>query len=121
MTSTNVTDARGGAIGGGLPSSLADIVGDTGSFFARVWGDQPRSFRCPDGPRLLSQAEIWKILDCGLLVAPYFSVFREHVSSPVTDVTATRTVLNKPITAYADAGAIRRKVTSGHPLKLNQP
>lgn len=121
MASVNITHGHDSAISAGLPNRLVDIVGDVDSFFVDVWGTRPRSFQCQAGPRLLSQAEIWDMLDCGLLVAPYFSVFREDVRSAVADITETRNVLNRPMAAYADAAAVRERFASGHTFKLNQP
>jgi hypothetical protein len=121
MTAVSMTQGDFSATSTGLPSRLADIVGDAGSFWTEVWGRRPQSFHCQAAPRLLSRAEIWKTLDCGLLVAPYFGVFREDTSPALADITVIRSVQTRRMAAYADAEAIRERLTSGYTFRLNQP
>jgi hypothetical protein len=102
-----------------LPNRLADIVDDTECFLAQVWGRRPQSFECSMASRLMSRSEIWEMLECGLLVAPYFSVIREDGSS-VAEVTVSRIVQTRRMAAFADPKAIRRALASGHILRLNQ-
>jgi ribosomal protein L16 Arg81 hydroxylase len=102
-----------------LPTYLSDIVGDADSFFVGSWGARPQVFRYPAGTRLLSSADIWKALDCGSLVTPYFCVLSDGGAS-VNNVTQTRDVLNRPLAGYADAEAIRGRFGSGYTIKLTQ-
>jgi hypothetical protein len=102
-----------------LPNRLVDIVDDTDCFLAEVWGRRPQSFECSMAPRLMSRSEIWETLECGLLVAPYFSVIREDGSS-VAEVTVSRIVGTRRMAAFADPEAIREALASGQIFRLNQ-
>jgi hypothetical protein len=102
-----------------LPSKLADLVGDVDAFLADAWETRPRSFACPAALRLLTQSDVWDMLDCGLLVAPYFSIATEGAST-LSGITETRSVQNRPMPLYAKAETIRASVAGGRILKLNQ-
>ena len=99
------------------PGNLADLVS---SFLAKTREQPPQSFSAETGLRL-SQADIWDMLDCGLLVSPYFSVFWPAASSAVSGVIETRSVVNRPTPAYANAAAIRERFAAGCTLRLNEP
>lgn len=103
------------------PISLADIVGDPGPFLASLWGAQAGKFHCPAVLHLLCVAEIWELLDCGSLVAPYFGIRRDDAGLTIAGVTQTRIVQTRPMSMYADPEAIRAKVGAGSTLALNQP
>jgi hypothetical protein len=103
-----------------LPSRLADIVDDTECFLSAIWAHIPQSFECGAVPLLMSRTEIWETLECGLLVAPYFSVIREDGSSASAEVTVTRTVQTRRMGSYADPEAIRETFASGQIFRLNQ-
>jgi ribosomal protein L16 Arg81 hydroxylase len=68
----------------------------------------------------MSRTEIWETLECGLLLAPYFSVIREDGSSVSAEVTVSRIVQTRRMTAYADPKTIREAFASGQIFKLNQ-
>jgi ribosomal protein L16 Arg81 hydroxylase len=104
----------------GLPSRLVDIVDDPDCFLSEIWGRRPQSFECRMAPRLISRDEIWKTLECGLLVAPYFSVIRQDGSSASAEVTVSRIVQTRRMAAYADPKAIREAFASGQIIRLNQ-
>ena len=99
---------------------LSELVGDTDAFFADVWGVRAATFRCAAVPALLSAAEIWDAFDCGLLVAPYFSVARDGVSAPAADITVTRKVQQKPRARYANATGVRKWFEAGCTVGLRQ-
>lgn len=115
MTSMTITSDTTTA----APRSLDDLVGETGTFLTDVWGIRSQSFVCRDAPLLITQAEVWDMLDCGLVVAPYFSVVTP-AGSPVAGVSETRSVQTKPLPSYARMAGIRQKVESGRILVLNQ-
>ncbi|RCG26479.1 hypothetical protein DQ384_28975 [Sphaerisporangium album] len=83
---------------------------------ADSWGLRPKVFRW-SGPPALTPAEIWDLLDCGLLVSPYFEVRPEVAPAPAT---VTRIVQTKPRPGYADGRAIREHYAAGAVLTLNQ-
>ena len=101
------------------PSQLDDLVGDAGAFLFDDWGVRPRSYQCPTAPGLLTQAEIWDMLDCGLLLAPYFSVLTQ-TGAAMAGVSETRSVQGRPMPSYAKAVSIRDKVAAGRTLVLHQ-
>lgn len=103
-----------------LPNRLADIVDDTDRFFSEIWGRRPQSFECGTAPLLMSSTEIWETLECGLLVAPYFSVIRADGSAVSAEVTVNRIVQTRRMAAYADPDAIREAFALGQILRLNQ-
>ncbi|MEC4019766.1 hypothetical protein [Streptomyces sp. H27-D2] len=101
---------------------LADIVGEVDSFVAEVWARRPEVFRYAAGPRLLPEAAAWEMVECGLLVAPYFSMLREIGGGATAQgITITREVLGRALPAYADPAAARSKYAAGRVITLNQP
>ncbi len=103
------------------PISLADVVGDPGSFFTSLWRARAGKVHCPAALGLLSAAEVWELLDCGSLVAPYFGIRRDDAGITIAGVTQTRIVQTRPMSMYADPEAIRARVGAGCTLALNQP
>jgi len=101
--------------------TLSDLVGDTDRFFAEDWGVRPSVHHSPAVTGLISEAEMWDALDCGLLVRPYFTVFRDGVRSALASITLTRTVVGKEVPGYADPDAVRADFAAGGTFKLNQP
>jgi hypothetical protein len=99
-------------------TGLADLVEDVGFFHAEVWGRRSHRFSPGIMPQGLAIADIWNMLECGLLVDPYFTVVKDGV--PVR-ATQTRIVLQRPVPDYADGASVRRLVDDGHVLKINQP
>lgn len=99
-------------------TGLAGLVEDAASFHAEVWGQRSRKFSPPSPPPGPTIADIWSMLECGLLVAPYFTVVKGGI--PVR-ATQTRVVLQRPVPNYADAAAVRKLVDDGYVLKVNQP
>ncbi|MGW0393037.1 hypothetical protein ACWDYJ_19510 [Streptomyces sp. NPDC003042] len=101
---------------------LADIVGDVDAFAAEIWARRPEVFRYEAGPDLLVRAAAWEMVECGLLVAPYFSMLREVGGGATAQgITTTREVLGRALPAYADPDAVRAKYASGRVITLNQP
>ncbi|RPF24866.1 JmjC domain-containing protein [Streptomyces sp. TLI_185] len=100
---------------------LTELVGDAEAFLADAWGVRTATFRCPAVPALLSAPEIWDAFDCGLLVAPYFSVARDGVSAPAADISVTRKVLQKPRARYANGAGVRKWFAAGYTVCLRQP
>ncbi|MDH6622932.1 hypothetical protein M2271_000719 [Streptomyces sp. LBL] len=101
---------------------LADIVGEVDAFVAEVWARRPEVFRYEAGPRLLPEAAAWEMVECGLLVAPYFSMLRETGGGATAQgITMTREVLGRALPAYADPAAVRAKYAAGRVITLNQP
>lgn len=103
------------------PTVLADLVGDTEVFFAQDWGARPAVYHSPAVTGLISETEMWDALDCGLLVRPYFTVFRDGVRSALASITLTRAVVGKEVPGYADPDAVRADFAAGGTFKLNQP
>jgi len=104
-----------------VPTSLSDLVADRDSFLASSWGARSRTFRCPAALSLLQPAEIWDILECGSLIAPYFGMRRNDGSASIAGITETRIVQTRPMSMYADPAAIREKMAEGGTLALIQP
>ncbi|MEV7060970.1 hypothetical protein AB0N60_34650 [Streptomyces microflavus] len=105
-----------------MTTLLADIVGDVDSFTTEVWARRPEAFRYAAGPALLPEAAAWEMVECGLLVAPYFSMLREVGGGATAQgITTTREVLGRALPAYADPVAVRAKYAEGRVITLNQP
>lgn len=102
------------------PANLADLVGDAESFLAEVWGNRTATFTCEPAKALLSVAGVWRELDCGSLVAPYFGILREDTTPTASGVSETRIVQTKPRPGYAKPAAVRQMVASGHVFVLSQ-
>ncbi|WP_432142330.1 JmjC domain-containing protein [Streptomyces sp. bgisy084] len=102
------------------PENLADLVGDAESFLAEVWGTQTATFTCEPAKALLSEADVWRELDCGSLVAPYFGVLREGTAPTASGLSETRIVQTKPRPGYAKPAAVRELVADGHVFVLSQ-
>ncbi|MDB5553447.1 MAG: Ribosomal protein Arg81 hydroxylase, contains JmjC domain [Rhizobium sp.] len=104
-----------------IPSNLADLVGDPHDFFTRFWAKEPAIFDSNATlSGLISEAEIWDELDCGLLSRPYFTVFNEGVRSAIQSITATRVVAGHKLTGFANAAQIRAEFADGGTFKLSQ-
>jgi hypothetical protein len=102
------------------PTRLADLVGDVPAFHADVHGRRPATFHCGVDTDFLAPADLWAMLDRGLLVHPYFRVERAGVRVPVADVAVTRSVQKKPLPAYADAAAVAAHFADGHTVVLDE-
>lgn len=102
------------------PSGLADLVGDPESFLTEVWGKRTATFACAAASALLSMAAVWREVDCGSLVAPYFGLLQEGSTPPAVTASETRIVQTKPRPGYARPAAVRELVTSGHVFVLRQ-
>jgi hypothetical protein len=102
-------------------TTLADLVVDIDRFFAEDWAVRPAVYRSMAVTGLISEAEMWDALDCGLLVRPYFTVFCDGVRSALASITLTRTVVGKEVAGYADPDAVRADFAAGGTFKLNQP
>lgn len=103
------------------PAELADLVGDVERFFGEYWAKEPVLMRArSDLSGLISEAEMWEELDCGLLSRPYFTVFNEGVRTALADLTKTRKVVGKEIAGYADPEQVRRDFAAGATFKLSQ-
>lgn len=113
------TSARAGT-NTSAPAGLADLVGDTAQFFDQVWGRRTAVYRCGPATELLSTADVWRELDCGALVAPYFGILREDPTPTVAGITETRIIQTKPRPGYAKPAAVREQVAAGHIFVLRQ-
>ncbi|MER5931200.1 cupin domain-containing protein [Streptomyces sp. NPDC002054] len=102
------------------PEHLADLVGDAESFLGEVWGTHTATFSCERAKTLLSAADVWRELDCGSLIAPYFGILREGTDPTVSGIAETRIVQTKPRPGYAKPAAVRQLVASGHVFVLSQ-
>ncbi|WP_324789338.1 JmjC domain-containing protein [Streptomyces sp. H51] len=102
------------------PANLADLVGDADAFLAEVWGNRTATFTCEPAKALLSTADVWRELDCGALIVPYFGVLREDATPTAAGVSETRIVQTKPRPGYAKPAAVRQSVASGHVFVLRQ-
>jgi hypothetical protein len=102
------------------PGNLADLVGDAESFLTEVWGNRTATFTCESATTLLSMAGVWRELDCGGLVVPYFGVLRDDTTPTGSGVSETRIVQTKPRPGYAEPAAVRALVASGHVFVLSQ-
>ena len=102
------------------PTGLADLVGNAESFLSEVWGNRTATFTCEPAKALLSMAGVWRELDCGSLVAPYFDVLRQGSAPTAAGAHETRIVQTKPRPGYAKPAAVRELVASGHVFRLSQ-
>jgi len=102
------------------PKGLADLVGDTGAFLEEVWALWPAVFHRDTAADFLTPAEIWAMVDRGLLVHPYFRVVKDGVAVPTADVSVIRSVQTKPFPSYADADAVRARYADGHTVVLDE-
>ncbi|UFQ13954.1 MULTISPECIES: cupin domain-containing protein [Streptomyces] len=102
------------------PVTLADLVGDAESFLTQVWGNRTATYTCEPAKALLSMADVWRELDCGSLVAPYFGVLRQDATPTSSGVRETRIIQTKPRPGYAKPTAVREAVASGHVFVLSQ-
>ncbi|MFF2624393.1 JmjC domain-containing protein [Kitasatospora griseola] len=102
------------------PANIADLVGDAESFLAEVWGNRTATFTCEPARGLLSMDGVWRELDCGSLVAPYFGILRQDATPTVSGVCETRIVQTKPRPGYAKPAAVRELVASGQVFLLRQ-
>lgn len=104
----------------GGPTGLTDLVGDTGAFLSDVWAVWPAVFHSDIAADFLTPAEIWAMIDRGLLVHPYFRVVQDGVAVPTADVSVIRSVQTKPFPSYADADAVRARYADGHTVVLDE-
>jgi ribosomal protein L16 Arg81 hydroxylase len=103
------------------PTSLAELIGDTDSFFADHWANQPTVFRAPgDLAALITEQEIWDEVDCGLLIRPYFTAFNEGVRSALSDMTRKRSVVGHDVPGYVNEEQVRADFAAGGTFKFNQ-
>lgn len=102
------------------PTNLVDLVGDTEAFFDGAWGNRTATFACEPVTALLSTTSIWREIDCGSLVAPYFAMVQGDGLASAADATETRIVQTKPRPGYAKPVAVRALVATGHALTLAQ-
>ncbi|GAA1377800.1 JmjC domain-containing protein [Streptomyces beijiangensis] len=102
------------------PAHLADLVGDAGSFLGEVWGTRTARFSCGRAKALLTVADVWRELDCGSLIAPYFGILQEGTATTVAGIAETRIVQTKPRPGYAKPSAVREKIAAGHVFVLSQ-
>ncbi|MFE7854121.1 hypothetical protein [Streptomyces sp. NPDC057403] len=101
--------------------ALAGLVGDSEAFLADTWAVRAATYRSTDPCAPLGATDVWEAFDCGLLVGPYFSVTRNAVSAPATDITVTRKVQQKPRARYANADGVRTWFAAGYTVGLHQP
>ncbi|MFF7728609.1 JmjC domain-containing protein [Streptomyces sp. NPDC008001] len=87
---------------------LERCVGDTRHFLATHWRTAPAVLR-PDRPPVdvLPHAELDRLLDHGLLKAPYINLVQEHGQLPTERFCTPRVVLGEVVEDYADADAVR--------------
>lgn len=90
---------------------LARCVRDEETFFAEHWRKAPVVLR-PDHPPLdvLTVAELDRVLDAGLLTAPYAQLVHEHGTVPAAQFCTPRVVLGEIADGYVDATAVRRLI-----------
>lgn len=79
---TEAAMARAASIAPAHRRALAGLVGDVDEFFRDHWA-RSAAVRQPAGSlpaRLITAAEIWEEIDCGLLLPPYLRVFGGEAS-----------------------------------------
>ncbi|MEV4504819.1 JmjC domain-containing protein [Streptomyces klenkii] len=87
---------------------LERCVADTRHFLATHWRTAPAVLRPHDPPvDVLPLAELDRLLDHGLLKAPYINLVQEHGQLPAHRFCVPRVVLGEVVEDYADAGAVR--------------
>lgn len=102
------------------PEHLADLVGDAESFLGEIWGTRTATFSCGRAKALISTQDVWRELDCGSLIAPYFGILQGDITPTVAGIAETRIVQTKPRPGYAKPAAVREMVASGQVLVLSQ-
>lgn len=89
--------------------------------FADAWNKEFRILRgAVDPAGHLSSAFIEQKLDASLLRWPYFSVLRHGAVPPESAYTRSRDVIGHQRPGFPDAAAVRRLMSAGGTLKLNQ-
>ncbi|MFF2996086.1 JmjC domain-containing protein [Streptomyces sp. NPDC057950] len=89
--------------------------------FADAWNKEFRILRgAVDPAGHLSSAFIEQKLDASLLRWPYFSVLRHGAVPPESTYTRSRDVIGHQRPGFPDAAAVRRLMSAGGTLKLNQ-
>lgn len=99
---------------------LNDLVGDEDTFFRDYWGKQVALFHGAPLEGLTSEQEMWNNLDCGLLVRPYFTVFKEGVRPAIEEIVTTRSVVGHDMPGYANPAEVKRHFSEGSTYKFNQ-
>lgn len=101
---------------------LEDLVGDTRKFFAETWRCRPLVHRGSAAiTSLISEAEIWDTVDCGLLMRPYFVAFNEGVRSALSEITTARQVVGHKVPGFVNPEQVKQDFADGGTFKLNQP
>ncbi|MFF0739967.1 JmjC domain-containing protein [Streptomyces sp. NPDC004111] len=90
---------------------LARLVRDEETFYAEQWRRAPGVLR-PDHPPLdvLTVAELDRLLDAGLLTAPYAQLVHEDGTVPAARFCTPRVVLGEIADGYVDPVAVRRLI-----------
>jgi len=100
--------------------ALAGLVGDVDEFFCEHWTQEAAVRRPPGGlpTGLLTAAEIWDEIDCGLLLPPFLRVFGDGPRRDRDDHAGGGDAVSAG-SFRIDGGAVRRAFGNGATLQLN--
>lgn len=105
------------------PRTLRDLVGEPDDFFADIWNTFPYQYQAQDAPGLLTTAELWDELACGLIVRPWVSLTYPHGRPAAVRDAAfqTRVVVNNALVGYPVPEEFRRAYQDGASIVLDRP
>jgi len=105
------------------PGALKDLVGEPGDFFSEIWNTFPYQYQAQDVPGLLTTAELWDELACGLIVRPWVSLTYPRGRSAAERDAAfqTRVVVNNALVGYPVPEEFRRAYEDGASIILDRP
>jgi hypothetical protein len=115
------TEQHPGASPDPAPRSLRDLVGEPRDFFSHIWNVFPYQYRVQNALGLLSPADIWDELDCGLIVRPYVRLADPSGAAGQEAAFHTRLVVNNELTGYPDPDAFSRAYRGGATIVLERP
>lgn len=103
------------------PWALDRLVPDIDEFMGSVWRRRPQVLAtCAEGVAgLLTEDDIWRQLDCGLLSRPYVAAFGGTPAGAAMP-TRTRLVEGHEVDDLVDVRGARRAFESGATLKFNR-
>jgi hypothetical protein len=106
-----------------VPGTLRDLVGEPGGFFDNIWNTFPYQYQVADAPGLLTPAELWDELACGLIVRPWVSLtYPDRLPAARRDAAfQTRVVVNNDLVGYPVPEEFRRAYEDGASIILDRP
>lgn len=105
-----------------MPLSLDNLVKDRGFFFEEIWNRSPETFETYGLPTgTLTEAEVFDLLDCGLLSYPYVSLIKDGRAVEPSSTVTSRMVAGNRLPDIIDPVSVSRHFTAGATVRLNHP